>query len=177
MSVFTNPAASAGEQPSAYVAAILDLVGDENPLDILRRSPGVFQERIRPLPAATLRRPEAPGKWSIAQVLQHLADSELVWAYRVRMILTHDRPPLIGYDQDLFADRLKYRDADAHEALALFTAVRGANLRLLDQASEADLHRVGLHEERGEESVASLIRLNAGHDIMHLRQIDRIRGE
>jgi hypothetical protein len=108
--------------------------------------------------------------------MQHLADSELVWGYRLRMVLSHDRPPLTGYDQDLWADRLGYRDADAQEALNCFGVLRRVNLRLLDRATAADLQRVGVHAERGEERLDHMVRLYAGHDLLHLRQVDRIRA-
>lgn len=108
-------------------------------------------------------------------VLQHLADSELVWGYRLRMVLAHDRPQITGYDQDLWAARLEYDDADPDQALKDFAALREANLRLLARASADDLKRVGVHAERGEESVAHMIRLYAGHDLLHLAQLARIR--
>jgi hypothetical protein len=109
------------------------------------------------------------------QVLQHLADSELVWGYRLRMVLAHDRPAITGYDQDLWATRLHYEAADPRQALEEFSMLRGANLRVLARASASDLARVGLHAERGEESVAHMIRLYAGHDVLHLEQMARIR--
>ena len=119
--------------------------------------------------------PESAGKWSMRQVLQHLADSELVWGYRLRMVLAHDRPQITGYDQDLWAERLGYDEVDPDHALNEFAMLRQSNLRLLSRASADDMNRVGVHAERGEESVAHMIRLYAGHDLLHLRQLERIR--
>lgn len=175
MSVFTNPASAAGDQAKMYVAAVLGLLGDSDPMDVLRQTPSELARMLDELSKAQLSQPEAPGKWSMGEVLQHLADSELVWAYRLRMVLAHDRPRLEGYDQDLWAERLSYRDADPPEAVVRFTVLRGSNLRLLERSSEDDLRRVGVHQERGEESLEHLIRLYAGHDLVHLRQLDRIR--
>ena len=175
MSVFTNPASSAGDQAQAYVAAVLGLLGDSDPIDVLRQTPLALARVLDERSAGQLSQPEAPGKWSMGEVLEHLADSETVWAYRLRMILAHDRPRLEGYDQDLWAQRLSYRDADPHEAVVRFSVLRGANLRLLERSSEEDLRRVSVHQERGEESLGHLIRLYAGHDLLHLRQLDRIR--
>jgi uncharacterized damage-inducible protein DinB len=115
------------------------------------------------------------GKWSIRQVLRHLADSELVWGYRLRLVLSQDRPPLTGFDQDRWAERLHYDEADVATALEEFALLRRGNLKLLDRATPDDLERVGVHTERGEESVEHMIRLYAGHDLLHLRQIERIR--
>jgi DinB superfamily len=176
MSVFTNPASRAPEHAAAYVSAILGLLGDQDPRRVLRDTPSALRGAIDGVAATQLREPELPGKWSIAQVLQHLADSDLVWGWRVRLILAQDRPALTGYDQDLWAERLRYSEADPAEALEQFNVLRRANLRLVDRASPEDLQRVGVHAERGEESLAHLCRLYAGHDLMHLRQIERIKA-
>ena len=175
MSVFTNPANGAAGQAAAYVSAVLDLLGAQDPMQVLRATPAALRRASDGMPPAALRQPERTGKWSIAQVLQHLADSDLVWGWRARLILAHDRPAITGYDQDLWAERLGYDLADPEESLATFDALRRANLRLLERATPADLARVGVHAERGEESVAHLVRLYAGHDLLHLRQIARIR--
>jgi hypothetical protein len=176
LSVYTNPASGAAEHAAAYVAAVLDLLGDRDALSVLRETPAALSRAIDGLSAAQLRQPEHPGKWSVTQILQHLADSEIVSGWRMRQVLAHDRPPLTGYDQDLWAERLRYDEADPHLALEQFDVLRRANLRLLERVSPAELKRVGVHVERGEESLEHLCRLYAGHDLLHLRQIDRVRG-
>ena len=175
MSVFTNPASRSAEQAQAYTQAILELLGARDPMDVLRATPESLRQAIAGMSASALTQPEAPAKWAVAQVLQHLADSELVWGFRLRMVLAADRPPLTGYDQDRWAERFRYEEADAAEALEQFTILRRANLRMLEGMTPTDLERVGVHSERGEESVAHMIRLDAGHDLLHLRQIERIR--
>jgi uncharacterized damage-inducible protein DinB len=175
MSVFTNPASRAAEQAAAYVAAVLDLLGTQHPMAVLRATPAELRTAIEGLSDQQLRLPERPGKWSIGQVLQHLADSDLVWGWRLRLILAQDRPTLTGYDQDLWAERLRYDECDPSEALEQFVVLRRSNVRLVERASVQDLQRVGVHSERGEESLEHLRRLYAGHDLLHLRQIDRIR--
>lgn len=176
MSVFTNPASSSKEQGKAYTAAVIGLVADAPPLEILTKTETALRDATRGLSRSELARPEAPGKWSINHVLRHLADSEIVWGWRMRMALAHDRPAITGYDQDAWADRLRYGEADAEESLRDFGVLRAGNLRLLRQASPADLQRVGVHAERGEESVAHMMKLYAGHDLLHLNQIRRIRA-
>ena len=176
MSVFTNPATGAAEHAAAYVTAILELLGDREPTAVLQETPAALTRAIDGLSARAVRQPERPGKWSIVQILQHLADAEVVWAWRMRLILAQDRPPLTGYDQDLWAERLHYEEADPSDALGLFAVLRRANLRLFARASPAELQRVGLHGERGEESVERLSRLYAGHDLLHLNQIKRVRS-
>jgi hypothetical protein len=169
MSVYTNRASAAPEQATQYTSAILDLLGDRDPMDVLRQTPAALAQKVAGLSRAAIEHPEAPGKWSVVAVLQHLADSDLVWAFRLRMVLAHDRPRITGYDQDLWATRLHYDEADPALALEQFRVVRQSNLRLLERASPADLQRVALHEERGEESIERMIRLYAGHDLLHLR--------
>jgi len=175
MSVFSNRSIDPPEERAKYPAAILDLVGGREPISVLRETPAAAARAVEDLSPAQLRKPEAPGKWSIAQVLQHLADSDLVWGWRVRLILAQDRPTLTGYDQDLWAERLHYADADALEALEQLRVLRRGNLGLIARATPEDLKRVGVHSERGEESVGYLCGLYAGHDLLHLRQIARIR--
>lgn len=176
MSVFTNPASGSREQGQAYTTAVLGLLGDRDPIATLKATPRALRRSTKGLSPRALRTPEAPGKWSIAHVLQHLADSDLVWGWRVRMILSHDRPPITGYDQDAWANQLRYSESRTEEALEQFEVLRRSNLRLIQRASPDDLQRVGVHEERGPESIAHLIRLYAGHDLLHLNQIARIRA-
>jgi hypothetical protein len=175
MSVFSNRSSDSPQERAKYGAAVLALVSGREPLSILRETPAAAARAIEGLSAAQLRQPEAPGKWSIAQVLQHLADSDLVWGWRMRLILAQDRPPLTGYDQDLWADRLHYADADPAHALDTLRVLRRGNLALIERATPEDLARVGVHAERGEESAGYLIGLYAGHDLLHLRQLERIR--
>ena len=175
MSVFTNPASRSAEQAKAYTAAVLVLLGTQQPMEVLRHTATALRGAVDGLSEREITEPEAPRKWSVRHVLQHLADSELVWGYRLRMVLASDRPQLTGYDQDLWAERLRYQEADARQALHDFTVLRTANLLLFARASEEDLKRFGVHAERGEESVEHMIRLYAGHDLLHLRQLDRIR--
>jgi len=175
MSVFTNPASRSAEQAAAYTAAVLELLGARNPIEALQETVSALEQVRHGLSTEQVTQPEAPGKWSVRHVFQHLADSELVWGYRLRMVLSHDRPQLTGYDQDLWAERLRYDEADADQALQDFGVLRRANLRLLARASGEDLKRVGVHAERGSESVEHMIRLYAGHDLLHLEQLARIR--
>lgn len=176
MSVFTNPASSSADQARAYIDAVLDALGDADPVAVLAQTPAALREAIQGLSDGQLRAAEQPGKWSIAEVLRHLADSEIVWSWRLRMVLAHDRPRLTGYDQDLWAERLGYGDAAAAESLQLFEVLRAANLELLRRATSEDLQRAGIHEERGAESVEHMSRLYAGHDLVHRRQVRRIHA-
>ena len=121
-----------------------------------------------------LRRPEAPGKWSVIEVIQHLADSDLVFSYRLKMMLTEDRPPLQGYDQDGWAGVLHYRDVPLELALDQLRGVRAANLHVVETAFAVPARACGTACERGPESAGFLLQLMGAHDLVHRRQIDRI---
>jgi hypothetical protein len=171
---FSNPAGTAAAAAPTYVRALLDMLGRRDPAQVLGELLPWLGERIGGLDDSILRRPEAPGKWSVIEVIQHLADSDLVFSYRLKMILTEDEPPLQGYDQDRWAGELHYRDAPLDLALDQLRGLRNANLHVLGHLSSSQLDRVGLHSERGPESVGFLVQLMGGHDLVHRRQIDRI---
>jgi DinB superfamily len=175
MTNLANPASNAAANADAYIASLFSALGSREPFEVLRQTPAALRKGIEGLSRDQLTTPEAPGKWSTLDVVQHLADSELVGGFRFRMTLAHERPPLAGYDQDLWAKMLRYRDVDLETALEQFAALRKANLGLLQSATPAERERVGLHSERGEESITKMIRMYAGHDLVHLRQLNRIR--
>lgn len=176
MSQLGNRAGDTGEQLTAYTSALIDLLGGRDPLEVMQETLALLEAEVADTPPELLGVPEAPGKWSIRQVVQHLADSELMGGVRFRMVLAHDRPAIMAYDQDLWADRLHYDEADLSLSLGDFATLRRANLRLLERTSDEERTRVGLHSERGEESVERMMQLYAGHDLAHLRQIRRIRA-
>ena len=173
---FSNPAGNAAATASEYVRSLLDLLGPRDPIEVLAELLPWLDRRLAGLPEAVLRRPERPGKWSAIEVIQHLADSDLVAGFRIRMILTEDRPVLQGYDQDRWADQLRYREVLLAPALDQLRALRAANLRLWTNLSREQLQRIGLHSERGPESAGHIVRLMAAHDLVHRRQLDRILG-
>lgn len=174
MTIFTNPADAAPEAATAYVEAVLGELGQRDPREVLAGTPDELRRLVRDVPPGVLRRPEAPGRWSVGEVLAHLADSELVWAFRLRMVLGQERPSLAGYDQDAWAARLSYADVEPSTSLDQFDVARTWNLALFDRLPDVALDRVGVHAERGEESVRHMIRLYAGHDLVHVAQIRRI---
>lgn len=174
MSVLSNRADGAAESAEQYITAVLALLGDADPLEVLGSTAGFCQARTDGLDDGTLRSPESPGKWSAAALLQHLADSELVWGYRLRRVVSEDRPKIEGFDQDLWAERLGYAEADVATATRMFAVLRESNLDLIRSLGPEELSREGVHAERGGESISHMVRLYAGHDLAHRAQLDRI---
>ncbi len=175
MSTFANPPRYAPEAAEAYVAALLDLLGDRDPHAVLAATPEALRAATTGMDDAARTAPEAEGKWSVHDVVAHLVDSEVVYGYRMRLIVAADRPAIPGYDQDAWAARLHYAEQPLAALLDAFTALRTLHLAWLRRLSDAELDRLGLHSERGEESVRHLTRLLAAHDLVHLRQIERIK--
>jgi DinB superfamily len=171
---FANPADNAAAAAAGYTRAILEVLGNRDPLIVAGELIPWLERRTAGLDDAILRRPEAPGKWSALEVVQHLADTEVVYAWRTRQILTLDQPAIQGYDQDAWARVLSYGAADLSVALGQLRGVRTANLALWRSLTPAQLARVGVHSERGPESLDLIIRMMGGHDLVHRRQIDRV---
>jgi len=157
-----------------YVDETLALLGDRDPVALLDEMPDWLTTHLDDLPESVLGVAEGPGKWSITQVLAHLADTELAFGWRIRLLLTADRPPLTGFDEGKWVTRFDYASADPAEAFHAFAMQRSWNMRVYRSITPDDLMRVGIHSERGEESVDRVLRMIAGHDLRHRRQITRI---
>ncbi len=158
-----------------YVDETLQLLGAQDPIAVLEGTPAWLIQRTADLPASALRQPEGEGKWSLGQVFAHLADTEIVFGWRARLTLTEVRPPITGFDENRWVTRFDYAGADPAEALEAFAMMRRWNLRVWRAATPEDhIQCIGMHSERGEESFDRLIRMTAGHDLRHRRQVDRL---
>jgi hypothetical protein len=143
-----------------------------NPLTILSSTPAALGAALAEIGEARLALPPAPGKWSAAQIVCHLADCELVFGFRLRQTLAEDGPTIQPFDQDKWA--ATYSGVPASEALAVFSALRGWNLRLMQSALPAAAARKTTHPERGELTFQSVIETLAGHDLNHLGQLRKM---
>ncbi len=170
---FANPAGDAATAAPAYVRALLDMLGPRDPLEVASELVPWLERRTAGVGDGPLRRPEAPGKWSAIEVIQHLADTEMVYGWRTRLILAEDRPAIQGFDQDAWSRALGYAGMALDVALAQLRGMRAANLGLWHSLAPAQRARVGHHSERGPESLDLLLRLMGAHDLVHRRQIDR----
>jgi len=170
----SDPTLTAGAD-AAYREALIERLDGADPI---RELSALFDRLPKVLVGLTdekLRESEYPGKWSVLDVLRHLADVELVQSNRIRHILVDDRPRLAAMDQDRWVARLWTDEGALEDALEPLRALRVANLRLLAVLPESALEREGIHEERGAESLRTVLMLIAAHDLVHLEQIQRIR--
>jgi hypothetical protein len=159
-------------EPNAYQAMLLGLLGKDDPVTVQSGTPAAIRALVADA-GSDLRTAPGAGEWSVVELVGHIADAEVVSSGRYRWILAQDQPPIPGYDQDLWAQRLRHREADPDELIALFEALRAANLALWRRTPVEDRSRYGIHAERGPESYELTFRLVAGHDRFHLDQARR----
>jgi hypothetical protein len=155
-------------EAAAYQALLLAALGDDDPALVQASTPAAVRALLAEAGEDVRSQPE-PGEWSVLQCLGHMLDGELVVAGRYRWILAQDEPDIVGYDQALWVERL-HRADDPDELLALFEPLREANLALWGRTTPDERARIGIHRERGPESVELTFRLLGGHDRIHLAQ-------
>lgn len=160
-----------------YLRRMKSYVGRRNPLTLQAALPAKLTRAVRGLTPAQLKRRPRPGKWSIQEIVGHLADTEIVYGFRLRMMLAQSGCPLQAYDQERWAANLGYTRQPISQLLERVRVLRGENLRLLQRVPRPWWNRYGMHAERGRESVRRTIVLLAGHDINHLNQIRAIRQQ
>ena len=159
-------------QPNEYQALLLRYLGERDPAAVQARTPDVLEALVKEA-GDRLRTPPAPEEWSVIELLGHVHDAEIVMAGRYRWTIAHDEPPLMGYDQDLWVERLRHADDDPQALLEVFAALRSANIDLWRRATPEGRRRFGMHAERGPESIELSFRMVAGHDLFHIEQIER----
>ena len=156
-----------------YRNELLGLLGSQDPLIVLEDTPAELAARFTGLDEAQASKRPGEGAWSVNEIVGHLADTEWVFGYRVRVMLTHDSPPIPGYDQDLMVAGLAHHERPLPALVEEFQTLRRLNLALYRRTRGEAWEREGVHAERGRESVDLSIRLLAGHDLRHLSQIER----
>ena len=165
------------ETPRQYIARILGCLGTREPLDVLGSTARTLATLVESRNVEDLRWTPSPTRWSAAAIVAHLADAEIVASYRIRMILASSGVAIQAFDQDVWASTFEYQAQHVPAALAVFTPLREAWLRLVANGGPDCLDRYGVHAERGRETIGHLLRLYAGHDLNHLQQIVRILEE
>ena len=159
-----------------YTARIESYAKGRDRLAMMRRTPRALARRVAGATKKRLTKRPRPGKWSAGEVLAHLSEVELLWGYRIRVLMEKSGVKLLGMDQEAWAANSRYREIDPRDALAAFTALRRANLQLLERMGRKTLSRWGAHSQFGRLTIDRIVTLMAGHDVNHSRQIDAILG-
>lgn len=162
------------ETPQQYTARMISNAAGHEPLKVQAATPKKLERLVAGASAAKLRKRPAPDKWSVAEILAHLADAEIVIGWRVRSILGSPGVPILAFDQDAWAAAGHYAKRNPRESLAHLRAAREANLALYKSLTPEQWKQYGMHSERGQESIEHIARMMAGHDVNHMQQIERI---
>ena len=147
-------------------------LGDAPPHDVLDMTAVTIARLIRSCDTARLTRSPAPGKWSLRDILCHLADCEITFAFRLRQTAAEPHHAIQPFDQDSWA--APYSKLDGREALETFTVIRRWNMLFIRAVGAAMESKPVKHPERGEMTFRTIIETMAGHDINHLRQIENL---
>jgi len=149
-----------------------EFLGNDDPFPVMESTPSRIAELTANLSAEQIAAAPAPGKWSVHQIVAHLADTELMFQVRVRLIVFEDMPVLQAYDQDRWVNGWEREKEPWEQTFERFRVLRQSTVRLLRNTPDADLRRTGTHTERGVQAAGDYLITIAGHDRNHLRQIE-----
>jgi hypothetical protein len=158
--------------PATELNPYAKFLGDARPHDVLDMTAVTIARLIRNSDNARLTRAPAPGKWSIRDILCHLADCEITFAFRLRQTVAEEHHVIQPFDQEVWA--APYAKLDAREALDAFTAFRRWDMFFIRAVGAAAESKAVKHPERGEMTFRTILETMAGHDINHLRQIENL---
>jgi len=162
------------ETAEQYIQRMLGYVEGKDGIKVQRTTAGKLKHLVRGLTAKQLKWKPEPSKWSIAEILAHLADAELVVGWRMRSVVGENGVTLQPFDQNVWASVFQYGKRDVKRSLETFRVLRENNLAMLKEIPRESWDNYGMHLERGRETVAHLVRMLAGHDTNHILQIERI---
>jgi len=165
------------ETPEQYRNRMFSHLKGKDPLRLQAAAPARLKKLLQGVSSTKARKRPAPGKWSIQEIVAHIADTELVGGYRIRAILGAPGTEVIGFDQDVWVTALHYDKRDLKKSFEQYRMLRKANLELLQSLTPQQWKHYGNHNERGQETVETIAKMFAGHDINHFQQIERILGK
>jgi len=162
------------ETAEQYRQRMFTYTGGTDPLKLLAAAPARLAKLLKSISPARARKRPAPEKWSVLEIVSHIADTELVGGYRIRAILGAPGTQIIGFDQDTWVTALHYDKRDLRKSFEQYRALREVNVALLKTLTPQQWKQHGMHSERGAETVETIARMFAGHDVNHFQQIERI---
>jgi DinB superfamily len=165
------------ETAEQYIKRILGYVEGQDAIKVQRTTAPRLKKAITGLTSKQLKWRPQPAKWSIAEIIAHLADAEIVASWRMRSVIGENGVTIQPFDQDAWASAFEYQNRDARRSLEVFGTLRENNLAMLHEISKETWDNYGMHLERGKESIAHLARMFAGHDTNHVLQVEGIAKE
>src|SRR5438874_300065 len=162
------------ETAQQYIQRITGHVKGKEPLKVQQGTAKKLQQLTKGVDRKKLTQRPAPDKWSVAEIVAHLADAELVGGWRLRSILGSNGTAVQAFDQDAWAKTFNYAKRDPKTSIETFRALRENNLALLKSVPKELWENYGMHSERGKETVTHIVNMFAGHDLNHLQQIEEI---
>jgi hypothetical protein len=165
------------ETPEQYKTRILGLMEGKDAVSVQRETASRLAKLVEGVSGHQLAKRPAPDKWSVSEVVVHMAEAEVSCFWRYRQMIEHNGSQIIPFDQDLWYKLGDYPSRDPQESLQLFRLMRDANLHLFDQPTPEQWQLGGVHKERGPMTVGELARQMAGHDINHLAQVEKMVGK
>jgi hypothetical protein len=162
---------------SEYIARLLEYTRGEDPVEMQKQTVSLISNLVEGVGDETLRGRPAADRWSVAEILAHLADAEIPVSWRYRQMIEQDGCVLAAYDQDLWARLGDYGSRSPHDSLQQFRLLREANVAMLERLSPEEWQRGGVHAERGAISIQEFVRHVAGHDRNHVEQIRKVLGK
>lgn len=165
------------ETAQQYIQRILGNVEGQDAIKVQKATAGKLKKLIQGLTPKQLKWKPEPEKWSIAEILAHLADAEIVGSWRMRLIAGASGTAVQPFDQDVWASLFQYGKRDAKQSLEVFRVLRENNIAMLKALPRESWESFGMHAERGKESITHIVRMFAGHDTNHVKQIEDIAAQ
>jgi hypothetical protein len=162
------------ETPQQYTQRMLGFTAGQESLKVQAATAKKLERLIKGVSPAKLRKRPAPDKWSVAEILAHLADAEIAGSWRMRSILGAPGTPVAAFDQDSWVKAGHYEKRDPRKCLEQFRVLRETNLAMLKSLAPEQWKHFGIHAERGEETIEHITKMFAGHDLNHISQIEKI---
>jgi hypothetical protein len=145
---------------------------DRNVREVIAETPAQLSALAATLGPEGLKNCPAPGKWTAREILCHLADTEVAFAFRLRQALAERHHIIQPFDQDRWAEG--YANYSAEAALEVFSALRRWNIVLIESTAAEAFSKPVSHPERGQMTFQTIVDTMAGHDLNHRRQLETI---
>ncbi len=149
-----------------------EALGDRDPVKVIAKTPRKLMRLLDDLSDDAIEVRPGPGKWNLREILCHMADCEIAWAWRLRYVYGEKNPVIQPFDQDSWAKA--YKSYSLAEAMGCFKALRKWNAAFICGLKDADMKKTATHPERGEETLWTIVRIMAGHDLHHLAALEKV---